>query len=521
MQKPGTSDLKALWERAQAHAAQREWAQAIACFNAILARRPGDPVVLTQVSYMSSLAGHYRAARSAALQAAVARPMPPQAVGELLPRLRTFNEAGAFHRVLEALGTPARIPIPMLLSCAAQLSYFNEQERALEYLDEARRADPDYPAALLARAQVLTYLARFDEAEADLDRVLRRAPELAQTYWLLSRLRRWDAGRNHVDAIRAQLARPGRSGDDLALLGFALHKELDDLGDHEAAALALGDACRAKRSTLRYDPAESRQLVDALIAADEAAPRDTTAAGPGARTPVFIAGMHRSGTTLLEQLLDGHPDVRGIGELYDFTAQMRYATDHHCRGVVDATIAARAGGVDFAAVGLGYLERMEWRLGAERCFTDKLPSNFLNIGFICRALPQARILHMVRDPVEVCFSNLRELFSDANPYSYDQLELADYYHQYRRLMDHWRKAWPGRILDVGYTELTRAPEATMRRVAEFCGLAFEPAMLDIGARRRGVATASAVQVREGIVARERPKWAPYEAWLQPLIHALG
>jgi tetratricopeptide (TPR) repeat protein len=521
MQRMDANNLQALWQRAQAHAAQHDWAQAISCFNAILARRPGDPVVLTQLSYMSSLAGHYRAARSAALQAAVARPMPPQAVGELLPRLRTFNEAGAFHRVLEALGPPARIPIPLLLSCAAQLSYFNEQERALEYLDEARRADPDYPAALLARAQVLTYLARFGDAEADLELVRRRAPELAQTYWLLSRLRRWEAGRNHVDAIRAQLARPGRGAEDLALLGFALHKELDDLGDHEAAAAALGEACRAKRSTLRYDAADSRRLVDALIAADESASRAVRAAAPGARVPIFIAGMHRSGTTLLEQLLDGHPDVRGIGELYDFTAQMRYATDHHCRGVVDATIAERAGGVDFASVGLGYLERMEWRLGTERCFTDKLPSNFLNIGFICRALPQARILHMVRDPVEVCFSNLRELFSDANPYSYDQLELADYYRQYRRLMDHWRRAWPDRILDVDYSELTRTPEAVMRRVAEFCGFAFEPAMLDIAGRSRGVATASAVQVREGIVARDRPKWAPYEAWLRPLIDALG
>src|SRR5690606_28488780 len=147
------------------------------------------------------------------------------------------------------------------------------------------------------------------------------------------------------------------------------------------AADALAAACRAKRSTLQYRAEDSRQLVDALIAADEAAPRDTAAADPGARVPIFIAGMHRSGTTLLEQMLDGHTDVRGIGELYDFTAQMRYATDHHCRGVVDATIAARAPGVDFAAVGRGYLAHMEWRLGPERCFTDKLPSNFLNIGF--------------------------------------------------------------------------------------------------------------------------------------------
>ena len=212
--------------------------------------------------------------------------------------------------------------------------------------------------------------------------------------------------------------------------------------------------------------------------------------------------------------------MRGVGELYDFTSRMRYATDHHCRGVIDATVVDRAAQVDFADVGAGYLAGMEWRLGDERYFTDKLPSNFLNLGLICEALPQARILHMVRDPMETCFSNLRELFSDANPYSYDQRELADYYRQYERLMAHWRAAYPGRILAVDYTELTRDTEAVLRRVSTFCGLEFEPRMLEIGKRERGVATASAVQVREGVVSRETPKWAPYEAWLKPMIDAL-
>jgi tetratricopeptide (TPR) repeat protein len=516
-------DMQGLWQQAHRHAGNREWDQAKACFNAILAQHPDDPAVLTQLSYVCSLAGQYRAARAAALRAGgSAQPIPPPVMLELMPRLRTFNEAEAFHRLLDRLGPPARIPIPMLLACAAQLSYFNEQERALALLDEARAADPDFPTTLVARGQVLTYLARFDEAEQDLLRSHARAPELAQAYWLLSRLRRQRPDRNHVDWIRKELERPGRTPVDVAMLGFALHKELDDLGDTAGAARALDMACRAKRSTLKYDAGESRQLVDALVAFEPpAAAARAPADVPGARTPIFIAGMHRSGTTLLEQLLDGHTQVQGVGELYDFTAQMRYATDHHCRGVIDATIVARAASADFASVGRGYLAGLEWRLRAGRCFTDKLPSNFLNLGFICSALPQARILHMVRDPVEVCFSNLRELFSEANPYSYDQQELAAYYLQYQRLMAHWRTHWGDRILDVDYGELTRDPETVMRRVVAFCGLEFEPAMMQLGARTRGVATASAVQVREGIVAREQPKWAPYADYLQPLIEALG
>ena len=443
-------DMQALWQQAHRHAENRDWDQAKACFNAILEQRPDDPAVLTQLSYVCSLAGQYRAARAAALRASSGRaPIPPAVLSQLLPRLRTFNEAEAFHRLLDGLGPPQRMSIPMLVTCAAQLRAPNSTVAVPSVLDEARAADPDYPATLMSRGQVLTYLARFDEAERDLLRSQARAPEVAQVYWLLSRLRRQTPDRNHVARIRAQLARPGRSPLDVAMLGYALHKELDDLGDYAGAAEALSTACAAKRSTLQYDAAESRRLVDALIAFEAPASAAKTPLDvPGTRTPLFIVGMHRSGTTLLEQLLDGHPQVQGVGELYDFTAQMRYATDHHCRGVIDTTLVERAGGADFDSVGRGYLAGLEWRLGERRCFTDKLPSNFLNIGFICSALPQARILHMVREPMEVCFSNLRELFAEANPYSYDQLELAAFHRQYQRLMAHWHRQWGGRILDI-------------------------------------------------------------------------
>ena len=241
-------------------------------------------------------------------------------------------------------------------------------------------------------------------------------------------------------------------------------------------------------------------------------------AGP---VPIFIVGMHRSGTTLLEQLLQGHRDVRGLGELYDFTTQMREATDHHCRGVIDREIVRRAATVDFAAAGKRYLAGLAWRLGDERFFTDKLPSNFLNVGFICRALPQARILHMRRDPMETCFSNLRELFHEANPYSYDQRELGAFYGQYSRLMAHWSAAYPGGILEVDYAQLLADPEATLRNVAQFCGLSFEPSMLNLTASERGVSTASAVAVRQGIVRPASPKWTPYAPHLRPLAAALA
>lgn len=516
-----SAQIQKLLAEAESHAARKEWPRAIASYETALKLAPGDANVLVQLSYVNSLAGHYRTARDYALRAAAAKPRDLQTIKELIARLRTFNEAGALHECIARLPPLEQVSIPLLLAFAAQLSYLNEQAAALVFLDEAKRADPDFPPTLLSRGQVLTYLGRFDEAEEDLRRVLSRAPEIAQSYWLASRLRKQKPDSNHVDAIRKQLARPGRSAEEIALLANALHKELDDLGDYEGAWRALEQACRAKRSRLNYSAEESRALVDKLIALPLPPRGPSFQTMEGGRTPIFIIGMHRSGTTLLEQLLDGHGEVRGVGELYDFTSQMRNATDHHCRGVIDATIVERARGIDFGAAGAGYLKGMEWRLGEERCFTDKLPSNFLNAGFICRALPQAKLLHMARDPVEICFSNLRELFSDANPYSYDQLELADFYRQYKRLMAHWHEAYPGRILDVDYAALTREPEAVMRRTAAFCGLDYQPAMLDMQQRSRGVATASAVQVREKVTAREQPKWLPYESHLRPLIDALA
>jgi tetratricopeptide (TPR) repeat protein len=517
---PGIRGFEALLASAQAHAGRREFPQAIADCEAALRLHPEDAEALVQLSYLHSLSGHYRQGRDHALRAARAGTTSPKVLAELVQRLRTFNALPELQACIGRLRPLSSVPIPLLIAIAAQLSYVNMPGQAIEYLDEARRGDPDYPATLLARAQVLIYLGRFDEAARDIDRARQRAPQIAHGYWLRSMLGAGFARPGDAAAIRSQLARPDRTAADTTLLGLALHRTLDERGEHAEAWQALSMACRAKRTSLRYDIAETTALVDALVSlpAHRAEP---CPAQDGAAVPIFIVGMHRSGTTLLEQLLDGSPQVHGIGELYDFTSAMREATDHHCRGVIDATIVARAANIDLAAAGRSYLQGIAWRLHGEPFFTDKLPSNFLNLGFICRALPQARILHMVRDPVETCFSNLRELFSDANPWSYDQLELAAYYRQYRRLMAHWHDRWPGRILDVDYARLTREPEPVMREVAAFCGVAFDPAMLEHRSRSRGVATASAVQVRDRVTAREQPKWAPYREYLQPLIGALA
>ena len=499
-------------------AERRDWGAAIACYERVLSALPNDAYTLVQLSYMESLRGAYRRAEECALAAAQTGTTDPPVLLELLPRLRTFNRVPEMLACIESL-PPAAMPIPLLIAVAAQLTYVNLPERAIEYLDEARRADPDYPTTLLARTQVLTYLGRFEEAEQDVKRAIRKAPEIAQGYWLQSALRRQTNENNHVVSIWRELGRPGRTADDIALLSFALHKELDDLGHYDEAWAALRRGCVAKRSRLHYDDATNARLFAALHSFQ--ADKVWEPSFRSSLTPVFIVGMHRSGTTLLEQLLAGHSEVRATGELYDFTSAMRHVTDHHCKGVIDETIVERAKSADFAAVGRHYLESVGWRVKGKRIITDKLPSNFLNVGFIVRALPQAKILHMVRDPREVCFSNLRELFSDANAFSYDLGELGAYFGRYTSLMKHWHREFEGRILDVSYATLVSNPENELRKVAAFCGIDFEDGMINLGARTRGVVTASAVQVRGGIRSASRAKWMPYEKCLAPLFERLS
>ncbi len=513
-------DVQRAFELAGQFADAGDWAAARAAYGQVLALEPAHADAMLQLSYVESFAGRYREANAWAVRAAEAPP-PAGTEGmlDLLRRLRTFNEVLALRGYIARLLALPRVPHAVLVEAATQAGILNDFDVALRCAEAALQAAPGDPVAQLVHGQLLAHYGRVEEAAAEFEHVLARHPGIANGWWMLSRLRRQTPGANHVASLRALLSRPGLRAADVATAARALHKELDDLGDYEGAWQALALMCRARRASLQYSPQDSRQLFDDLVAwnAGEAAAPRVESAGP---VPIFIVGMHRSGTTLLEQLLDASPQVLGVGELNDFQAAMRHATDHYCKGTLDRTIVQRAAAVDFAAVGRRYVEGIAWRLGGERFFTDKQPANFLNIGFICRALPHAKILHLARDPVEICFSNLRELFSGINEYSYDQRELADYYLQYRRLMAHWHRAWPGRILDVPYAALTADPEATMRRVAAHCGIDYVPGMSDPRSSTRVVSTASSVQVRDRVVRRETPKWFPYARHLEPLIAAL-
>ena len=374
-----------------------------------------------------------------------------------------------------------------------------------------------------APARYLLGLAAFyqgDEAEAERawEAALQRNPMMPPVHRLLAKLRRQTPARNHIDRLRATVARMPQGHPEAPWLHYSLFKELDDMDDIEGAWQALVQGMEARRRQVAYDAVAEARLFDRLQA--RSVPATGVAVSTTAPTPIFIVGMPRSGTTLLEQILARHPHVQDAGELRDMLCQLRWVCDRVGGPHLDEALCVAAEQADMGLLGRRYLEKTAWRANGRAFFTDKMPANFLLVDHIARALPQARILHMVRDPMEVCFSNLKELFVDAYPHTYDQREMAAHFIRYRGLMRHWHSRHPGRILDISYEDLVRAPEAAARRVLDFCGLAWDPDVLAMGPRTSSVATASAAQVREPIHVRYVGQWRRYAHHLQPMQTAL-
>ena len=499
---------------------QKKVKEAAAYYSRVLESQE-HPEALLHMSFIASGEDRYRDAEALlqrVLKVGVGE--APNLVAGLLHRLRAFNKSGEMRNWIAGAGFLKDIPSPqMQVTVSAQLSWLGDQAGAIRCLDRAIAMAPHAAQLHLARAQILMFQGRFDEAERGIKECLRLAPDRAEAWWTLAGLRKWTRADNHVDAIRKVLASGKPNLQEQANLQYALHRELDALGDIPEAFAALEAAGKARRATVPYDPARIRHVFARL---KELALGPVQDDGVGAGfTPVFIVGMHRSGTTLLEQLMGGDPGVLNAGELHDVMTSLHHGVDHAFGWLVDDIALDRAPAIDLAALGRRYLQGVGWRLSPSHThLTDKWPPNHANVGFILSALPNARVIHMQRDPLETCFSNLRELFTSVAPYSYDQHELADYYNQYRDLMAHWHTRFPGRILDVHYDDLTRDTEAPMRAVSDFCGLRYSDAMLHPGREGASVATASVVQVRDKVIVRSAPKWEPYAAYLQPLRDAL-
>jgi tetratricopeptide (TPR) repeat protein len=467
--------------------------------------------------------GQLRESTTQLLEAALRLPPQAESIARLARMLCSVGEVNGARRCLEHPAVAAcRVPgLVATLGLIRQM--LGEHAAALRLLTRAGELGLETPELHYFRGLELQFLGHGDEALGEMQACLQRDPGFGRAALSLARGRRQVAGSDHLDAIDAGIGKVERGSVDHASFEFARYKELEDLGrDEEAwAALERGNAVMAAR--LPHDSVAERALFDAVIARCDArfiAPDASPRSAPPGPTPIFILGLPRTGTTLLERILTNHSQVTSAGELNDFWRQLRRLVDLHGNRVIDEEMLARLEGVDFAELGRRYLEQTQWRAEGRPYYVDKLPANSQVAGLIRRALPHAPMLHMVRDPMDACFSNFKAMFGDACAYSYRQDTLAAYFGQYRRLMRHWHEVMPGAIFDVSYSDLVQASGATARRVLEFCGLPFEPECLDLGRNRAPVSTLSTAQVREGIHTRSLGEWQRYARQLEPLRQAL-
>jgi tetratricopeptide (TPR) repeat protein len=504
---------------------------------------------------------HSLAARS---DQALANSAPVRLDAELLSLCKdgfTHHQAGRF---VEAILQYERIlalngDLPEIYnSLGHALGALGRPARAVTAYQHATELKPDYPEAFCNWGLALQELERLDEAEAKYRQAIRVSPRFAGAYNNLGLLLK-QSGRlaEAREAFEAAIEREPTNfsfydnlaavrpfvADDTYLaaleaaaetpsvfpvakrmhLHFALAKAYDGMDRPDRASSHLVNANRLKRQQITYDEADMLRLMDrsrALIGRDFIQAHEGFGASSAA--PVFIVGMTRSGSTLIEQILSSHPQVSAAGET-PILDQVAGSIRNDLPGVPRfPDMMLKMSPADFRTIGELYVARIAQRAPAATRITDKMTVNFLFVGLIHLALPNATVIHAVRDPLDTCLSCFATHFTRGHEHTYDLAELGRYYRHYRDLMAHWHDVLPpGRIMDVHYEELVGDLEGVARRIVSHCGLAWDAGCLDFHRNERPINTASSVQVRRPIYRGSVGRWRKYEAILGPLLAELG
>ena len=511
-----------LWKRARAYVEQGQATAARITLESLLQRTPDNAAVHLQLGGLAYAEDRLRDCTQHTVDAARVLPDDADAILQIILTLLQVGEIVLARRCFEHAAIARCRDGVTLARLASACQMIGDHPGALQLLDRAKALGHDNADFRYIRAVQLLFNGNAEEAEAELDACLSMGSTYGRASVTLARLHRQTRDSNHVDYIRAQLQRVAKGSEDHAAFEYALYKELEDLGEYDAAWAALERGSAVMFGRLEYDAAWEGRIIDGLTALCTADFLDRPAMPPNdGPQPIFIIGMPRSGTTVLDRILGNHSQVASAGELGDFARALRWVADHKSLHPVDETILARAAQIDFDQVGARYLAQTRWRAAGKSYFVDKQPINWMQAGFIRRALPGARILHMTRDPMDTCFSNFRAFFGVGYGYSYNFDALAAHYRHYRRLTDHWHRAMPGQVLEVPYARLVGDAENVTREVLDFCGLPFEDGCAQLDRNTTPVATLSSQQVREPIHQRAIGEWQRYARQLEPLRVAIG
>ena len=395
-----------------------------------------------------------------------------------------------------------------------------------EALTPARRLvalQPNSASAAGLLASILAEMGSLDEAQALFRRAVELAPDRPEFGYYVVQMAKVQPGDQALNALEAALPRiASLSAREQCLLHFALAKAYDDVGERDRGFEYLLQGNKIKRSETAYNEAGTLRAfarIPSVFTAELMAVRKDP--GDPSPLPVFVVGMPRSGTTLVEQTLASHAAVFGAGERPELSRAIRRLRAEPFGGVYPEAVRSMTGEA-LRRMGAEYVAALETLSPTTARIVDKTPSNFLYLGLVHLILPNARIIHVQRDPVDTCLSCFSKLFWGEQPFSYDLAELGRYYRSYQSLMAHWRTVLPAAaMLEVEYEALVEDFEPQARRIVAHCGLQWDPACLEFYKTSRPVQTASMVQVRQPIYRSSVGRWRPDEALLQPLLEGLA
>jgi tetratricopeptide (TPR) repeat protein len=399
------------------------------------------------------------------------------------------------------------------------LSDLGRLGEALASYDAALRIRPEYAEVLSNRGSALNSLGRVDEALASYDAALRIKPDFAEAHRNLSLVKTYVDGDPHLVTLESIYQAPVISDGERSNICFALGKAYEDLGRYSDSFHRYAEGNALRKSTLGYSIGRDLALFCAVrdLFGRAGTRRPTSSAPPCVPRPIFIVGMPRSGTTLAEQILASHSQVYGGGEMQALDKALCAESNPDGRRYA-FSLAEDV----LARIRRRYLTALGGLRTPRPVITDKMPLNFRWLGFIFEAIPEARVVNLVRDPIAVCWSIFKHYFpAKGLGFAYDLADLVAYHRIYEDLMALWRERYPNRIFDLDYKNLTEDQEGQTQALLDYCGLAWEDACLDFHRTERVVRTASSTQIRRKMYRGSSDGWKKFEAYLQPLVEAFS